>query len=312
MSMRRRKFLNLAVNSSISLPFLTHEKLFSLKKPKNKYMENLGLALYTVRNELVMNPMNTLQTISNLGYKQVENFDVHLLRRMKPALDNLGLNVSSSHFTGAFLTGNWDLLAVTGVYKPNNYTLDNIVEDAAEYGLEYLVMPYLFPSERDSLEKCQQFAEKMNRLGEQCKEVDVQLCFHNHASDFKALYDDGTVPFDVFLKEFEPDLVKFELDVFWLKVAGFDPAEKIKEFSGRVKLLHLKDKAPGIPKVFLGEEQFPQEAFQPVGKGELDFKSILEAAEKAGVEYCFVEQDASPNPLDSIGESIRYIKTLDK
>lgn len=310
MSLTRRKFLYLTHTAGLSLPFVTGNEFFKMQSQKSKYVEEIGLQLYTVRDQLVANPMKTLETIRDLGYKQVELFDVHLLRRMKPALDDIGLAANSSHFTGALLTGNWDLMAVMGVHKPNNYTIDNVVEDGAEYGLQYLVLPFLFPSERDSLEKCQQIAEKMNRLGEQCKQAGLQLCYHNHASEFKALYDDDTVPFEVFLQEFDPDLVQLELDVFWLKVAGFDPAQKISDYAGRVSLLHLKDKAEGIPKVFLGEEQFPDAAFQPVGKGELDFKGILEAAEKAGVQHCFVEQDASPDPLESISESIRYLKNL--
>ncbi len=311
MTLSRRKFLHLTQAAVLGFPLITGKETFSILKEKNKYVDNLGVQLYTVRNQLVQNPMKVLETIRDLGYKQVELFDVHLLRRMKPALDNMGLAANSSHFTGALLTGNWDLLAVSGVYKPNNYTLDNVVEDAAKYGLQYLVMPYLFPSERDSLDKCQQFAEQMNRLGEQCQQAKVQLCYHNHASEFKALYEDGTVPFDVFIQEFDTDLVKLELDVFWLQIAGFDPAQKIAEYAGKVKLLHLKDRAEGIPKVFLGEEQFPDAAFQPVGKGILDFKSILAAAEKAGVHHCFVEQDASDDPMASIGESIRYLKSIE-
>lgn len=310
MSLSRRRFLHQTAVASVSLPFIIHGKSFHFQNQNNKYIDDLGLSLYTVRNQLMANPMKTLETVRDLGYKQIELFEVQLLRRMKPALDDLGLAVNSSNFTGAFLTGNWDLLGVMGLQQPNNYSIHHIVEDGARYGLQYLVLSYLFPSERDSLEKCQQLAEKMNQLGEECQKAGLQLCYHNHASEFKALYDDDTVPFEVFLQEFDPDLVKLELDVFWLKVAGFDPAQKMSEYAGRVKLLHLKDKAPGIPQVFLGEEQFPDEAFQPIGQGELDFKSILEAAEKAGVQHCFVEQDASPNPLDSIGESIRYLKNL--
>ena len=311
MPLTRRKFLHLTPAAALGFPLLSGKVALSFLSGKNEYVDNLGVQLYTVRNQLVQNPMKVLETIRDLGYRQVELFDVHLLRRMKPALDNLGLAANSSHFTGAMLTGNWDLLAVSGVYKPNNYTLDNVVEDAAKYGLQYLVMPYLFASERDSLEKCQQFAEQMNRLGEQCRQAKVQLCYHNHASEFKALYDDGTVPFEIFMQEFDTGLVKLELDVFWLQVAGMDPAQKITEYAGKVKLLHLKDRAEGIPKVFLGEEQFPDAAFQPLGKGILDFKSILAAAEKAGVHHCFVEQDAAADPLASIGESMRYLKSLE-
>ncbi len=308
MGLTRRKFLHISQAAALGLPFIPQTDFFNLSSKKNKYVENIGLQLYTVRDQLVYNPMKTLETIRNLGYKQVELFDVHLLRRMKPALDNLGLATNSAHFMSAFLTGNWDLMAVQGIYKPNNYTLDQVVADAAKYGVQYLVLPYFFPSERDSLEKCQLISEKMNQLGEKCQQAGLQLCYHNHASEFKPLYDDDTVPFEVFMQEFDKDLVKLELDIFWLKVAGLDPAQKIEEYAGRVELLHLKDKASGIPKVFLGEEQFPEEAFQPIGEGEIDFNSIFKAAKKAKVQHCFVEQDASPNPMQSISESIRYLQ----
>src|SRR5690606_25700121 len=102
--------------------------------------------------------------------------------------------------------------------------------------------------------------------------------------------------------------MKFELDVFWVKVGGLEPVALIEKLSGRVTQLHLKDVKDGIEFPHFGG--LPQDAFQELRAGILDFEAILAAAEEAGVEHCHVEQDFSPDALASIRQSAEYLKGL--
>jgi sugar phosphate isomerase/epimerase len=103
--------------------------------------------------------------------------------------------------------------------------------------------------------------------------------------------------------------VAFELDVFWVSVAGGDPAEMIGKLAGRLPLLHLKDKAEGTPVMF--KESVPRTAFKEVGNGVLDWPKVLRAAAAANVAHYFVEQDQTQgDPLDSLRQSFGFLSKL--
>jgi sugar phosphate isomerase/epimerase len=104
-------------------------------------------------------------------------------------------------------------------------------------------------------------------------------------------------------------LVGLEMDVFWVSVGGHDPVELLHKLSGRVPLLHLKDKAQGTPVMY--KESVPHAAFKEIGHGILDWPAILKAAASAGVDHYFVEQDQTPgDPVESLRQSFTYLKSL--
>jgi sugar phosphate isomerase/epimerase len=104
--------------------------------------------------------------------------------------------------------------------------------------------------------------------------------------------------------------VGVELDIFRSSVAGVDPVSVFESFPGRVPLVHLKDKAENTPIVY-SEQEVPVESFLEVGSGVLDIPAVLSAAEKAGSEHLFVEQDHCPgDPLASLKKSIDYLQSV--
>ena len=124
----------------------------------------------------------------------------------------------------------------------------------------------------------------------------IRLGYHNHAFEFAPL--DGTTVWDVLLAELPPE-VELELDVYWAAVGGRDPVAEIRATADRVRLLHMKDRAPG-----------PDPHDAPAGEGTLPFPEIIEAARAAGVEWYIVEQDEPREPLDDITRSLRYLESL--
>ena len=108
----------------------------------------------------------------------------------------------------------------------------------------------------------------------------------------------GQTGFDVLVKETDPSLVKFEMDIYWVSKANYDPVELFKKNSNRFPLWHVKD----MDKT---EKRF----FTEVGNGVINYKKVFECAKKSGMQHFFVEQDVSADPLASIQKSFQYIQS---
>jgi sugar phosphate isomerase/epimerase len=124
----------------------------------------------------------------------------------------------------------------------------------------------------------------------------IRLGYHNHAFEFAAL--GGTTTWDILLAEL-PAGVELELDVYWASVGGRDPVAEIHATADRVRLLHMKDRAPG-----------PEPRDTPAGEGILAFPEIVEAGRAAGVAWYVVEQDDARDPLADITTAARYLESL--
>jgi len=259
-----------------------------------KQLSAVGVQLYTVRSILPKQPAETLKAIEAIGYREVEaTFDN--LDRIWPALQATSLKPVSIHLNGAT------------VMQGKDDDLARAVDKVKQHGFQYAVFPYVMPADRGGLDKIRALAEKLNKAGEKCRAAGLTFCYHNHAFEFEPM--EGTTPFQVLVDSLDKKLVGLELDVFWVSVAGHDPVEILKKMSGRVHLVHLKDKAQGTPVMY--KESVAASAFKEVGQGVIDWPAVLRAAESAGAAHFFVEQDQTPgNPVDSLRQSFAYISKL--
>jgi sugar phosphate isomerase/epimerase len=302
--MSRREVLQLAAASGLGslIP----------RRAEAKAPEVLGVQLYTVRDQIGKDPAGTLKAIADIGYKEVEVIR-GTLATVAPLAKQNGLAPVGIHVDGVLITGNWDsykqmVARYPQAALPDGYDLAACIRDAQGVGAKYLVMPYLMPQERPTdAAGFAAFGKTLNKAGEQIKKAGLQLCYHNHAFEFAAL-PDGRRALDVMLAAADPALVRLELDVFWVSVAGADPVALINQYAGRIALMHLKDKMKGAPQSF--NEGVPKETFVEVGSGALDFPAIFQAASAAKVEHYFVEQDQSPDPIASLKKSYDYLKGL--
>jgi sugar phosphate isomerase/epimerase len=187
-------------------------------------------------------------------------------------------------------------------------SLEEAVAPLPSKGVRFTVISYVGKPDRDAPGFYEKFADQMNRAGETCRKHRVQLCYHHHSFEFDPA--GGKRPFDTLIERFDPKLVHFELDTFWLKIAGQDPAAMLRRLKGRVSLVHMKDIARGTAVEYI-EGKVPREAFKEIGNGELDWPEVLKACEQAGVRHYIVEQDWWPgDPLDSLRQSINYLRRL--
>ena len=257
-------------------------------------LETLGVQLYTVRSVLPKKPRETLDAIRAIGYQEVEaTYDG--LDPLWPALQASGLKPVSIHLDSKSVT------------KGNPDDLSPIFDKLKERGFTYAVFPYLPEPERGGIDVIRAVAEKLNRAGEKCRAAGMTFCYHNHAFEFAT--EKGATLFQVMLDHTDPKLVAFELDLFWVSVAGLDPAAMIEKLAGRVPLVHLKDKAEGTAVMY--KESVPPATFKEVGSGVMDWPKILRAAAAAKVEHYFVEQDQTPgDPVESLRRSYGYLSKL--
>ena len=261
----------------------------------------IGLQLYTVRDAMEKDPQGTLAKVAQIGYNSVEGasytgtelfYGMDAMAFSKVLKAN-GLIMPSSHYR---LGEDKDKDTGAEVKGTILHDWDKAVDDAAALGVKYMVCAWLSEQERGSLDHYKFIAERLNVAGQQCKKAGIQLCYHNH--DFEFISQNGTLPYDILLDSTDKDLVKLEIDLYWITKAQQDPLALFNRYPGRFPLWHVKDM-----------DKTPEHSFTEVGNGTIDFKKIFAHADKAGLEYFFVEQDKTPgDPFDSITQSINYIK----
>ena len=249
---------------------------------RSKNFSPIGLQLYTVRALLEQDFEGTLARIANLGYRQVEFAGVYAssLHQTATILKRYGLFAPSGHVN----------------YAKLERELPVAIQAANELGQKFIVCPYLDERDRRKLDDWKRVCDRFNEIGRQAQEAGLSFAYHNH--DFEFLQMDGQIPYDVMLAETDPDLVKLEIDLYWMARAKRDPIAYFQKYPKRFPLVHLKDMAD-------------DGTITDVGKGIVDFKSILGHSALAGMAYCFVEHDNPGNPMLSIETSLRFVRQLD-
>ncbi len=258
-------------------------------------LDRLGVALYTVRDQMRTDAPGTLKRIAEHGYRYIES---GLRPSLEAPVKAAGLRQASAYAPTYLVTGNRKAWAGGEPLLPEDYTWNSAVDEAKARGLEYLVIVYLMRAERGGLAVYRDLAGRLAKAGETCRKAGLGLAYHPHAFEFEPI--ERVRPIDVLLDQTPRDLLGLELDTFWASIAGVDPVEMVERHSGRVPLVHLKDKATGTP-VQYDEGKVPKEAFKELGRGAIDYARFLPAAAKAGVRYYYVEQDYTMgDPLESL------------
>ncbi len=239
----------------------------------------LALQLYTVREAVSKDLAGTLDRLAGLGYKRLEIYGYNgaffgkTAKEFKSLLDKAGITVISSHHT-------------TGLAMKGKGTLtdgwDKAIEDIHELGAQYMVCAYLFPQER-SEEHYKALPELLEKSGKATKAAGIQFAYHNHDFEFEKLGD--STAFDFIASKTPADLVKLELDLYWVSKAGVDPISLFEKYPGRFPLWHVKDMEAGTKNI------------TEVGNGIIDFDRIFAARKTAGLKHWFVEQDTSKRDM---------------
>jgi len=297
----RRSFLTSATAVSAAGLSLRSANSWAWAFPDNDpYLAKIGIQLYTLRNEMAKDPVKTLTSVAQAGYKQIELMDVMDAAQLMPIAKDKGL-----YATSAFLK--WNILGES-TPAAGTTSLEQCIEEANKHNIKYLVFGYIGKGNRERADQFKATAERSNKAGEKCKKAGIQLCYHHHSFEFQPL-EAGKTGMDIFIENFDKELVKFEIDIFWAAIGGWDPVQTLEKLAGRVAQVHLKDLLPKTPNIF-DEGKVPKEAFKEVGAGGIDMKSVLAVSKKIGVDQCHVEQDQSPDPVQSIQLSMTNLRKM--
>ena len=304
-NLSRRSFLKSSAVATVGLMTPGLLRASAVRAAEAGLLDHLGVALYTVRDQMQADAAGTLKAIADLGYRYVET---GLLPALGPALKAAGLKQASAYAPTYLVTGNRKAWTGAGEMLPESYTWSQAIDEAKAQGLEYLVIVYLMKAERGGLDVYKDLAARLAKAGEACRKAGLGLAYHPHAFEYEMI--DGVRPIELLLKETPKEALGLELDTFWSSIAGVDPVKMVQTYAGRVPLVHLKDKAKGTP-VQYDEGKVPHEAFKETGRGEVNFGAFLPAAARAGVKYYYVEQDYSAgSPLDSLRTSRQALAAL--
>jgi len=264
-----------------------------------------GVQLYTVRNEVLKEPLATLEAIAEIGYREVEMLRSQV-DTLAPLLKRVNLLPISLHFETPLLTGNWTAWQHADMppIEPR-VTFEDCVLLARDHGFRYIVFNYLSPEERLGLDFYRSLAEKLNAAARKADAAGLRFCYHNH--DFEFQPKPGGRPIDVLLKHLDQKLIGLEVDVFWVSMAGVNAAEFLRDHANWIELVHLKDRAKGTP-VHYDIATVSNETYRELGSGDLPLRDILEAASHTNAKHIFVEQDFSKDPIASLRQSYAFLR----
>lgn len=257
----------------------------------------IGLQLYTLRDIIATDVLSTFKKIKSAGYTEVEMYGLdkdnkffgHTVKQIAGFLKTSGLSSSGGHYTPE------DFLYNNG----NGDDVKNICAVANELGHSYVIIAWLDEAQRDTIDKYKKLAERINLAGEICKKANLQLAYHNHSYEFEEM--NGRHGYDILLNNTDSNLVKMELDLYWVVKSGYDPITIFKAHPGRFPLWHVKDM-----------DKINNTKNTEIGNGLIDFKKIFAASELAGVKHYIIEQENNYHPdfYGSITSSNKAVKKL--
>lgn len=281
--MQRRTFIQ---SLAIGAATFAAGDVFAEAKKSRQY----AVQLYSIRQAVGKDLEKALTQLASIGYNRLEiygydgKFFGKTPQEFKTILNNTGMKVVSSHH-------------IAGIATKAKGSLSNgweqAVADVKSIGGEYMACSFLFPNERTT-EIYNSLPDLLNKSGEVSKAAGIQFAYHNHDFEFEKFGD--TLVMDHLINKTQFDLVKVELDLYWISKAGQDPVAYFNKYPGRFPLWHVKDMEKGT------------NAITEVGNGVIDFDRIFAARKKAGLKCWFVEQDVSKGDMfESLATSHKYL-----
>lgn len=247
-------------------------------------MEKIGLQLYSVKQLTKKDFIGTLKTVAGMGYDGVEfaGFFGVTAKELKKVLKELNLQPCGSHTPVNLL----------------ERELDALIEYNLKIGNRYIICPALPEEMRDNESAWKKTAELFNKIGQKCRDSNIQFGYHNHAYEFEKF--NGKYAFDILGENTDPELVFMEIDTYWVEYTGLRSVDFMKKYPDRLPLIHIKDMKSR-------EERINTE----VGNGVMDFVEISKLAKKYGTKWYIVEQEQFEIPQEeSIMQSITYLKKI--
>jgi len=257
-----------------------------------KSKKEIGIQLWSVRDDMKNDPAGTIKKLGEIGYSYVEaaGYSDGKFYGIEPAafkslLEENGMTMKGSH-TGPNLPeeGEWDQVM---------QWWDQCIADHKAAGAEWIVKPSMGAEAYRSLDTLKMYCDYFNSVGEKCNQAGIRFGYHNHNHEFETQLDGHTV-YDFLVENTDPDKVMFELDLYWIQQGGKNAVDYFNKYPGRFELYHVKDEKE------LG------------ASGTMDFKPDFDMAEKSGMKHYIVEvEQYNYDPLVSVQKSYDFLNNAE-
>ena len=235
--------------------------------------KDMCVQMYSARSLITTeNYADILKEMAAMGYTAVEtaNYDGEkgLIYGDTPdvfrqKVEDAGMKVLSAHVSHGLSRAELDSGDLTAALA----WWDKCIDVHKQAGMEYLVTPAI--GGQASLKDLQVYCDYLNEVGRRCKAAGLKYGYHNHAYEFEKV--EGEVMYDYMLQHTDPDLVFFQMDVYWAVIGKASPVDYFKRYPGRFRMLHIKDE------------------WEVGQSGMVGFDAIFKNAELAGLENFVVE-----------------------
>ncbi len=253
--------------------------------------KEIGLQLWSIRDDMKKDPVATIKAVGEMGYTFVEpaGYSEGKLYGMEPIdfkalCEENGLVILSTHVGHRVPDAtSWDETMAWW---------DQCIDAHVAAGAKYIVQPSMGPVAYSGLEGLKRYCDYFNAVGKKCKEKGIKFGYHNHANEFKEM--EGVVIYDYMLDNTDPNLVFYQLDLYWIIEGEKDPLDYFNKYPGRFELWHVKDDA------------------EVGASGKIDFERIFNEAGKSGMKHYIVEVEKyNFTPLESVKKSFDYLNNAE-
>ena len=254
--------------------------------------QEIGVELYSFRNQLPKDVPGTLQKIKEMGIRELEGGATYglSLPEFKSLIDQMGFK----------------MISIAADFDKLQKDLPAVITEAKTYGAKYVVCFWIPHTGNEfTMADAQKAIDVFNAAGKILKDNGLNFCYHPHGYEFRP-YKNETL-FDFLATSLNPDWANFEMDVFWIKHPGQEPVALLKKYPGRFPLMHLKDRQHGTPGNQNGNTDV--ESNVVLGKGDVGIADIMKVAGKSGVKHFFIE-DESSRSMEQVPLSLQYLKSL--
>lgn len=251
----------------------------------------LGLELYSLRHNFDKNVPYTLDTIQELGFREVEGGTY---------------GYPPEVFVNMLAARDMKLIGTFADYDKFRDDIDGVIQQARALHVQYVLCGWIPHDGSTFTEKnARDAAEVFNRAGAKLRAAGLRFAYHPHGYEFRP-YQSETL-FDLLASLTKPDDVAFELDVYWATQSGADPIALMRKYGNRFELMHIKDLRRGSARDFSGTA--PDNESVAVGGGEIDWKAVLREGKHIGIKHYFIEDEAD-DAAAQIPQSLRYLQSV--
>ena len=250
--------------------------------------QEVALQLYSLRNEMKIDPVKYHGLISEWGISALEGGGEY--------------GMSTDEYANLLANNDLRIIGVGAEYLQLTKDIQPIIDQAKKYGAKYATCYWIPHTEGPiSMEEIKIATALFNAVGAELKKEGITFLYHPHGYEFAK--DRNKVRFNYMLEN--ANNFAFNMDVFWVKMGGGDPLKIMKKYPGKFPILHLKDRREGTPGSKNGQGDV--ETNVVLGTGDIDIAGIIKEAKKQGTEYLTIE-DESSRSVTQIPLSVAFIK----